>query len=293
MENKKMKMMKFVEGLPQGVRSESGKYFCETCKKLFLLNEPVCPYMTKMCLNAPIPVEVVAPSNPEAFERFGLFYPKIPQRVMDSLMKGIDAVSIGKKFAELYLNELREWHIQYKTDLIYLIKTFIVFVSGSEVAQRVLEKQILFMVMDMGKVFKNEEIKEVIRSGAEFLRKAVNLERGVTVDFIDVVPGDYGRYYCKKCSMFFEFGMKREKVTCPLMAQKCMFEPKNVSNETGTLSDLVKIYRITPHLYGKFFRLLPKSGALDSLKNAVSLFVKDIDDQNLILLAKELGMDEG
>ena len=292
MEDKKIKMMKFVEGLPQGVRSESGRYFCETCKKLFLLNEPVCPYMSKMCLNAPIPVEVVAPSNPEAFERFGLFYPKIPQRVMDSLMKGIDTVSIGKKFAELYLNEIKEWHIQYETDSIYLIKTFIVFVSGSEVAQRVLEKQILFMVMDIGKVFKNDEIKEVIRSGAEFLRKAVNLEREVTVDFIDVVSGDYGRYYCKKCSMFFEFGMKREKVTCPLMAQKCMFESKNVSNETGTLSDLVKIYRITPHLYGKFFRILPKNGALDSLKNAVSLFVKDIEEQNLILLAKELDMYE-
>lgn len=44
--------------------------------------------------------------------------------------------------------------------------------------------------------------------------------------------------------MFFEFGLKTESVTCPLMAQKCMFNPQNIDNVKYTADKLLKQYEI-------------------------------------------------
>ena len=288
----KTEMMELVKNLPRGVDSQSGKYFCETCKKLFLLDGPICPYMTKMCLSAPIPVEIISPPSPEAFEKVGLFYPKIPQRVIDDLLVGVDGKKVGEEFARLYLNEMDAWHVQYKTDLLYFLKTFIVFISGSETAQRILEDEILFLVMDMDKIYKNGVIKDVLQSGVTYLKKQVGLHRKVSIKFVSIIPGEMGRYYCAKCGMFFEFGVVRDKVTCPLMAQKCMFEPKNVKMETGAVKDFIKIYKITPHLYKNFIGILPQDNGKQSLLNASNLFVKDISESDLNELAKELGINE-
>ncbi len=288
----KMKMMGLVKNLPRGVDSQSGKYFCETCKKLFLLDDPVCPYMTKMCLNAPIPVEINPPSSPEAFEKFGLFYPKIPQRIIDDLLVNVDAKKVGEEFARLYLEEMDAWHIQYKTDLLYFLKFFIVFISGSETAQRILEDEVLFLVMDIDKIYKNSVIKDVLRSGIYYLREQVGFNRKVSIKFVNIIPGEMGRYYCVKCGMFFEFGVVRDKVTCPLMAQKCMFEPKNVKVETGTVKDFIKIYKITPHLYKSFIGIFPQYNGKQSLLNALNLFIKNISESDLNELAEELGINE-
>lgn len=58
--------------------------------------------------------------------------------------------------------------------------------------------------------------------------------------------------------MFFEFGMKRDKITCPLMAQKCMFTPKNIEDSNYTIEELKKIYRINPDVFKRFLSVIKK-----------------------------------
>ena len=78
----KEKVMARVAEMPRGEFSPSSHYWCVTCKMLFDIDKPVCPYMPKICINTPIPIETVAPETTSSLERFGLFYPKIPQKVM-------------------------------------------------------------------------------------------------------------------------------------------------------------------------------------------------------------------
>ncbi len=243
-----------------------------------------------MCLSAPIPVEVNPPSSPEAFERFGLFYLKIPQRIIGSCFQDADARVIGEKFAKLYLDEMKVRKIRYDTDLLYFLKTFIVFLSRSETAQRVLNERVLFVVTDIEKIYKTDVIKEVLKTGVNYLRNVTGFLPEVDIKFVSLILEEMGCYYCAKCRMFFEFGMKRDKVTCPLMAQKCMFKPQNIDIKTGTMEDIIKIYKITPHLYEKFIGKLPQSHCKESLPEALNLFVRDIDKNDLKIIGKELGI---
>ena len=55
----KQQIMERVKSLPQGTPSPSRRYWCVTCKMLFTLDRPVCPYMPRMCINTPIPVELM------------------------------------------------------------------------------------------------------------------------------------------------------------------------------------------------------------------------------------------
>jgi hypothetical protein len=63
---------------------------------------------------------------------------------------------------------------------------------------------------------------------------------------------EVGKYYCAKCGMFFEFGIKRETVTCPLMAQKCMFDPQHIDKIDYPSAKLAKQFGITPDIYKRF-----------------------------------------
>jgi len=90
MENNTMNRMDMIKNkinsLPEGSISDSNHYWCVTCKKFFVLDKPECPYMSGMCINTPIAVENLAPENTEALEKFGLFYPKIPQRILSEII---------------------------------------------------------------------------------------------------------------------------------------------------------------------------------------------------------------
>ena len=99
MYDRRQKIIEKIQILPKGSVSASRRYWCVTCKKLFRLEEPVCPYMTSMCVNSPIAVEKFAPESTEWLEKMGLFYPKIPQMVMAALLKENPA-PIGKRLAE-------------------------------------------------------------------------------------------------------------------------------------------------------------------------------------------------
>ncbi|HHS98201.1 MAG TPA: hypothetical protein ENK08_09980 [Chloroflexi bacterium] len=246
-----------IAALPSGEVSPSGHYWCATCKKFFRMEEPTCPYMTGMCINQAIPVESVPPPHPIAYERFGLFYPKFPQRALAWLVDGVapeQRAELGAALADAYLEELTEWRVQYRQNPVETLKSFVVFLSGCEVSQRRLADRLLFIVLDPDRVWPNREaLREVGEAALEHLRREVDFPHPAQIDFVEIVPGPLGRYFCPKCRMYFEFGKARERVICPLMPQKCMFEPTAVSG-TYPLADLLKIYRITPGLYGRLMR---------------------------------------
>src|SRR5512133_1591631 len=100
MENPNMNRMQMIRekisSLPNGSKSASNHYWCVTCKKFFVLDKPECPYMTGMCVNTPIAVENLAPESTESLEKFGLFYPKVPQKVLSKIITG-NYSETGKK----------------------------------------------------------------------------------------------------------------------------------------------------------------------------------------------------
>ena len=163
MENSKMTRMEMIknkiDSLPEGSISASNHYWCVTCKKFFVLDKPECPYMTGMCVNTPIAVENLSPESTEALEKFGLFYPKIPQRILSEITTGNFKVT-GKNLAEIYIEFLKDWKFKnWKQQPLQTIKSFIIILSGCETAQRINEKSVTFVLMDAGKIWDKEKIK--------------------------------------------------------------------------------------------------------------------------------------
>lgn len=266
--------MERIAALPDGLKSSSGHYWCATCKKLFRMDTPTCPYMTGMCINNAIPVEEVQPPNPVAFERFGLFYPKFPQRALARLSQGIKAAQrqeLGWALASAYLDELNEWRVEFKNNPIETIKSFLIFLSSCEVSQRHLEGKMLFVILDPETVWPDRQLlRDVSIAALESLAKDLGFALSMEIDFIEILPSALGRYYCPKCSMYFEFGKARDKVICPLMPQKCMFEPSAISG-SYPLKDIIKLYRITPGLYARFMKVTLGFGAVSAQELQSSL----------------------
>jgi DNA-directed RNA polymerase subunit RPC12/RpoP len=259
MENDKMTRMEMIKqkinALPQGSRSASNHYWCVTCKKFFVLDKPECPYMTGMCINTPIAVENVAPESTEALEKFGLFYPKIPQRILNEMIVD-DFRETGKNLANIYLDFIKEWKFDLsKQQPLQTIKSFIIILTGCETAQRINEKSITFVLMDAAKIWEKDKIKSVILGSLEYLKKILNIEHELELDFMDILgEREVGKYFCAKCGMFFEFGIRRDAVTCPLMAQKCMFEPQHIDKAVYSSDKFVKQFEITPDIYKRFIK---------------------------------------
>lgn len=257
MENSQMNRMQMIrnkiDSLPQGSHSLSNHYWCVTCKKFFVLDKPECPYMTGMCVNTPIAVENLAPESTEALEKFGLFYPKIPQRILSSIITG-DFRETGEKLARAYLDFTNEWKFSIaRQQPIQTVKSFIIILTGCETAQRINQESITFVLMDAGKIWQKNNIKAVLEGSLAYLREVLNIKQELNLDFIDILgEREVGKYYCAKCGMFFEFGLRREEVTCPLMAQKCMFDPQHIEKVKYTSDKLLKQFEITPDIYKRF-----------------------------------------
>lgn len=250
----RMQMIKNkIDSLPQGSISESNHYWCVTCKKFFVLDKPECPYMTGMCVNTPIAVENLAPESTEALEKFGLFYPKIPQKILSSLITE-NFEEKGKKMAEIYLDFLNEWKFKLlKEEPLQTLKSFIIIFSGCETAQRINKSSITFVIMDAEKIWNKDHLKKILTGSFNILKEKLEIKQTLNIDFIDILgEKEIGKYYCAKCGMFFEFGMKRQEVTCPLMAQKCMFNPQNIEKVEYDSHKFIKQLEITPNIYRKF-----------------------------------------
>ena len=288
MENNKMNRMEMIKNkigsLPEGSISPSHHYWCVTCKKYFVLDKPECPYMTGMCVNTPIAVENLAPESTESLEKFGLFYPKIPQRLLSEAI--VDNFSVtGKNLAKIYLEFLKEWKFDISQQQpLQTIKSFIIILTGCETAQRVNEKSITFVLMDAEKVWAKDKIKDILIGGLEYLKTTLMVEHDLKVDFIDIVgEREVGKYFCAKCGMFFEFGLKRDSVTCPLMAQKCMFDPQHIDNIDFSSEKLVKQFTVTPDIYKRFIESIANRKDLSNKLNEILRSWKITENQEEIM----------
>ena len=288
MEDNKMTRMEMIKNkinsLPAGSISKSDHYWCVTCKKFFVLDKPVCPYMTGMCVNTPIAVENMAPESTEALEKFGLFYPKIPQRILSEIITE-NYTETGKNLAKIYLEFLKEWKFDIsKQQPLQTIKSFIIILSGCETAQRINEKSITFVLMDAGKVWEKDKIRDLLTGSLEYLKGILNIEHDLKVDFIDILgEREVGKYFCAKCGMFFEFGIKRDSVTCPLMSQKCMFDPQHIEKIEYSPEKLIKQFRITPDIYKRFIESVDNKSDFSEKLNEILKEWKVTDTEGTIM----------
>lgn len=256
MYDRKKMIMEKIQTLDKGSRSASDRYWCVTCKKLFRIEEPVCPYMTKMCVNTPIAVENISPESAVWVEKMGLFYPKLPQKVMAAMVE--EPAGTGRNWAQIYLDFLNDWKIDCTKNPLQTVKSFVIFASGSETAQRVNESLITLVLTDMKRVWDKEQLFIILTEALEILKERLNIKQELALDEMDII-GDrpMGKYFCGMCRKFFEYGIARQKVTCPLMAQKCMFDPVSIDDIQYSEEGLLKMYRISPDLYRRFIEILP------------------------------------
>ncbi len=259
----KEKLMQKVISLPQGTVSPTQRYWCLTCKMIFSIEHPVCPYMPKTCINTPIPIEVMPLESSICLEKLGLFYPKIPNKIMAFLAQG-DLHKIGDELLNAYLGFLNDWGINYKNEKLQTIKSFIIMVSGCETGQRVSPDEITFVITDLGKIWDKEKLFALLNASIPVLRDILDIRQPIKLDELEITgEAPSGKYYCPMCRKFFEFSVQREAIICPLMAQKCMAMPVNISNSEYQLDDLAKIYRYTPDVYKRLIAAFPHDPKTD------------------------------
>ncbi len=253
----KQSIMERVGKMPAGVYSASNKYWCVTCKLLFDIDKPVCPYMPKMCINTPVPVEVMRPESTVSIEKFGLFYPKVPQKMMNFLA-GDEPQEVGRKWADAYLEFLKEWRFEYSREPLQTMKSFIITVSGSETAQRVTRDGIVFVITDLSKVWERRKLFPILVAAVSVLKDELGIKQNIFFDDIDIIGDNKtGKYYCSMCRKFFEFSSQRDSITCPLMPQKCVAVPHSLDKVKYSLKDLISVYEHTPDIYKRFIGAFP------------------------------------
>jgi hypothetical protein len=254
----KQKIMERVASLPKGTASPSGRYWCVTCKMLFSLDEPVCPYMPKMCINTPIPVELLPVESAITLEKFGLFYPKVPQKLMAHLAdtdEPVDAAAL----VDAYLSFLADWGMRPAQEPLQTLKSFIILLGGCETAQRVNDEAITFVVTDLERIWREDRLLPLLEATLPLLAAEVGLTQAIHLDSM-MLMGEKpsGRYFCPICRKFFEFSTQRPTVTCPLMAQKCMATPTAIADIKYKLGDLARVFEVTPDFSARLIRALPQ-----------------------------------
>ncbi len=289
----KEKIVEKVDSLPEGSESPSGKYWCVTCKKMFELDEPVCPYMPKVCLNSPIAIENISPESTEALEKFGLFYPKIPQELAAKLI-GEDVEDVADKWVEEYLDFIEEWNIDYEDQPLQTLKSFVIIASGCETSQRIDEEKARFIITDPEKNWEVEKLMDLMSASVPKLAERLGISKEIELDSVSIL-GDQpmGKYYCPMCQKFFEFSIQRDDITCPLMAQKCMATPTNIDKMDYSIDDLIKVYQVTPKIHKRFISLI--DGKEDGASVLKEILVEDwdfeVDDESLKELGELLGIE--
>jgi hypothetical protein len=288
----KDKVISRVAEMPRGEFSPSNRYWCVTCKMLFDIEKPVCPYMPKICVNTPIPVELIPPETTGSLEKFGLFYPKIPQRLMAHLTTENEEET-GEALAQVYKDFVKDWHFPYTTEPLQTLKSFIIMISGAETAQRVQENKFTFVVTDAQKVWDPGKLQAVLQAGVEELRKELEFEQEITFDSMEII-GDMpmGKYYCPMCRKFFEFSIQRDTITCPLMPQKCMATPRTLDKARYSLMDLLVVYDHTPDIYKRLLSVFPdRERAVPHLKELLQEeWEFELEDEPLEGIRERLGL---
>jgi len=131
---------------------------------------------------------------------------------------------------------------------------------------------------------KKNKIKEKLIGSMEYLKSILNIEHELMLDFIDILgEREVGKYFCAKCGMFFEFGIKRETVTCPLMAQKCMFDPQHIDKVEYISEKLIKQFEITPDIYKRFIESIENRSNFSEKLDGILLDWKITDNQDKLM----------
>ncbi len=286
------KIIARVAEMPEGEVSPTDRYWCVTCKMLFDIDKPVCPYMPRVCINTPIPVELVAPETTGSLEQFGLFYPKIPQQVMAKLAPGVGS-EVGEALAEAYLEFLKDWRFPYESEPLQTLKSFIILVSGCETAQRVREGAITFVVTDREKVWEDTILFDILEAGVARLRQELGVSKTLDFDELDII-GEMptGKYYCGMCQKFFEFSLQRKSITCPLMPQKCMATPLPLEKSKYSLEHLRVVYDHTPDIYRRLISVFPnrEEGATHLRKVLQEDWAFELEEEPLSAIVQRLGL---
>ena len=87
-------MMAMLKAMPAGIKSPSGHYWCAMCKKMFEMEEAVCPYMPSMCVNTPIAIETLPPGSSAFYERIGRAFAQLEKNSRYDLF---DVATTAKK----------------------------------------------------------------------------------------------------------------------------------------------------------------------------------------------------
>ncbi len=227
-----------------------------TCKMLFTMDEPVCPFMSKVCINTPVAVETMRPESTSSIEKFGLFYPKIPQVLMAELAEG-DPAEIAGLWVDQYLGFLNEWKFESVGKPFSVIRSFLIFVTGSVIGQRVDGSGVVYIVTDPNKIWKRGRLIPILEKSVSLLKKKLDISGGASIRELEITgKAPFGKYFCSMCRKFFEFSHQRETITCPIMAQKCMATPRDIESGKYTLADLAVMYKYTPDFYRRFIAVL-------------------------------------
>lgn len=112
---------------------------------------------------------------------------------------------------------------------------------------------------DMQKIWEEGILFSILKDSIDELKSRFSIRQEIKFNSMEIIgERTMGKYYCGMCKKFFEFGIEREKVTCPLMAQKCMFDPVNINKIKLQIVDLIRVLHITPDLYSRFISLVPE-----------------------------------
>lgn len=283
-----------VERMPAGIYSESNKYWCVTCKLLFSMDKPVCPYMSKMCINTPIAIEEMPPESTVSIEKFGLFYPKIPQKMMNFLAED-SLEELGKEWGFAYLNFLKEWRFEYKHEPLQTLKSFIITVSGSETAERITKDGIIFVITDLQKVWDKRKLFAILEGSMRILKEELGINTEIKFDEINIIgEKEVGKYYCPMCKKYFEFSSQRDSITCPLMPQKCIAVPRSLDKPQYPKEDIISIYGHTPDIFKRLISILPlKEGWKEYLGYILQKDWKfGVTRKSIECIASQLGLSE-
>lgn len=137
-------------------------------------------------------MENLAPESTEGLEKFGLFYPKIPQQLLAEFAETNDA----KEIVDIHFNFLDDWNIQYEEQPLQTMKSFIITVSGCETAQRVQEEKVKFIVTDIDKVWEKKRLFPLLEDALEEVKKRLDFPKEIVLDDTSIL-GDMpmGKYY--------------------------------------------------------------------------------------------------
>ncbi len=287
-------IMARVAKMPPGEKSPSKRYWCLTCKMLFSMEDPICPYMPKVCINTPIPVELAGPESTVCLEKIGLFYPKIPQKMLAYVAKG-NPEKVAAKWVDIYLAFLDQWNFAYKHEPLQTIKSFIITTSGSETGQRIRPGEITLVLTDLEKVWDSKVFFSILEPALEILKEKLAVDQAFKLDSLDILGDmDTGRYYCPMCSKFFEFSTQKDSITCPLMAQKCMAVPTDISKIKYNLDHLIRVYEYTPDIYKRLAEAVDaQPGARDHLSRILTEeWHFAVDKQSMDAVCRLLGVKD-